>query len=1135
MYRFHLPDGATGLQTLRTTWIGYGEAIAGFPVTTSVWDASASAWVPFSSAVMGNETTATTVTASPARFVDASGDTWVLAQAKKVAQANVNGAVTFTSSPGFVTASWQSYGPASGYVDYGTAPPPYTSSAGTDTLSTSHSVTFPLGDAGRYHYGIRSTDANGVTRSSPDVMFGWPPPSLTHVFSFGQSTSPATVVFSWTETDTVRAPYTYQFKINGDNGYSFTSAWQSAATTSRSLPFGNYTWQVTAKDNGGVLTPASTDAFSFTYAAPTTCPYLFTWDGTKMAFASDIYGQGKLGIKTASGYLTPDPKDYEVVDPSPVATDGVLDIRLVEERIEADYLDQFSLYTADAPVGRDVVTEMPLAGGRPYNGLPSVVHTVDPNDGPPPKVTWVNTGEDVTGLVAASDGDYLLLNQDRNAGLQYQTLELDLGDVSAAPQVKLVIDGRTMFPDSQAGLDLVRQLGGRTILQVQDDSGAWVSVPAAVCPMPKPSEFERPYVMDVTHIWRSASRKVRLTYLFKTYVDSIKLDTTADEPVLLNRVPMVSADLRARGFDPRTAGGDFYEYSYGAPTGLTQFFPGDYTKYGDVSPLLGSTDDKFVIFGGGDELAMRFAEPLPAPDGFTRRYIAYTDGYYKDFKSAVPSFTVDPLPFASMSTFPYPPMESYPTDAEHQDYLRLWNTRTEYAPNTGPSVTTQAAVSARAASTQAVPAAPAVANGPAPAAAPARPASPHRSLNTDLVMLEASYSSAVGGCQQCHAVHGAAGPDGNPYRALLPANETYTCTGNGQGGCHSSGANAAGGVNVYASITATSNPTAHHDLLPSQQTASGAKIACSDCHDPHKETAAERFSNPDSIEQTVTPDTTRYLDASRSIYVLVGAEHDGVAPAITNLAPDYSVPTAPAFTWNTNEPATTWVDWGTTASYELGSFGANLPLVTSHRASVVATPDGGVYHYRVRSADALGNEMVSADATFAAVALPSAPASITPSAYSASVYGYVIVPVAVSWTAATPGDADVVQYQVYVDGVGQGWSTATSRTLSIPTVGTMGVTVHSWYVVARDSVHTYALSPHSPSGTISIDDLTDYSCPILYAWNGSAFGFVTDVMGRGALGIQVAPGRVPLPAADRGQPHRRVAAQAEGWVVSSCA
>ncbi len=82
MYRFHLPDGATGLQRSDDVdRLRRGDRR--FPLTTSVWDASASAWVPFSSAVMGNGSTATTVTASPARFVDAGGDTWVLAQAER--------------------------------------------------------------------------------------------------------------------------------------------------------------------------------------------------------------------------------------------------------------------------------------------------------------------------------------------------------------------------------------------------------------------------------------------------------------------------------------------------------------------------------------------------------------------------------------------------------------------------------------------------------------------------------------------------------------------------------------------------------------------------------------------------------------------------------------------------------------------------------------------------------------------------------------------------------------------------------------------------------------------------------------------------------------------------------------------
>jgi hypothetical protein len=39
-------------------------------------------------------------------------------------------------------------------------------------------------------------------------------------------------------------------------------------------------------------------------------------------------------------------------------------------------------------------------------------------------------------------------------------------------------------------------------------------------------------------------------------------------------------------------------------------------------------------------------------------------------------FTVDPLPFRSMSGFPYPDTENYPSDESHSNYLREYNTRT---------------------------------------------------------------------------------------------------------------------------------------------------------------------------------------------------------------------------------------------------------------------------------------------------------------------------------------------------------------------------------------------------------------------------------------------------------------------------
>ena len=38
-------------------------------------------------------------------------------------------------------------------------------------------------------------------------------------------------------------------------------------------------------------------------------------------------------------------------------------------------------------------------------------------------------------------------------------------------------------------------------------------------------------------------------------------------------------------------------------------------------------------------------------------------------------FTVDPLPFYNMSSFLYPPTESYPYDEEHIEYLKEYNTR----------------------------------------------------------------------------------------------------------------------------------------------------------------------------------------------------------------------------------------------------------------------------------------------------------------------------------------------------------------------------------------------------------------------------------------------------------------------------
>jgi hypothetical protein len=408
-----------------------------------------------------------------------------------------------------------------------------------------------------------------------------------------------------------------------------------------------------------------------------TCPFLYTWDGTSFKFEADEFAAGYLGLRTSKGYRRPNPLDYHVLATTPAVKDGSLEYQLVEERDETDYIDMAKLYTVDAPANRDVYVERSQAEGvGQFTTLDAVIHTVARNLEAPPSVTWVNTGQDVRDLVSASDDDYVVLNNDRNVGYNYQTLELDLGDVQDAPMVKLVIDGRTMVPSSPDGRAYSRTFGPQVKFEVQDAAGNWVAVPTTTEILPKPPEFDRPFVMDLTNIWISDSRKVRFTYLYKTYIDSILLDTTADVPVTITELPLQSAELTAHGFNFKTGAGELYDYLYGEPFQPARYkLPGYYTKFGDVTPLLGEVDDKFVIFGGGDQITLRYEPPATSWAG-TRRYLFFSDGYYKTLKEDI-SHTVEPLPFAAMSNFPYPMTESYPTDEDHTIYRLEWNTRYE--------------------------------------------------------------------------------------------------------------------------------------------------------------------------------------------------------------------------------------------------------------------------------------------------------------------------------------------------------------------------------------------------------------------------------------------------------------------------
>ncbi len=430
-----------------------------------------------------------------------------------------------------------------------------------------------------------------------------------------------------------------------------------------------------AQDAQGTLSDASTSTDNtVTYTGATSCPFLYVWDGTSFEYESDVFGTGRLGTVTPFGYKRPSPPDYYVLETTPALVEGGYDMRLVNELEEVDFVDRLILYAIQFPENRQVFSEKPVLGVPFTKGL-GALHTVANPLRAPVSVTHVNTGEDVTELVASMDRDYAVLSNDANLDYEYHTLEIDFGDQSSAPQVKLILDGRSVFPTTPQGIARKSLFGAPTKMEVPDGAGGWVEVPRTVMAMEPPNGFRRPILLDVTDILVAEDHRLRLTWLFKTYVDAVLMDTTADEPIDAVALTLESADLHYYGLSGRTEG-EIYDFIYGAvPAVQPTHFSGSYTKYGDVLELLGAIDDRFMITFGGDEVSLHFSAAAPPEAGKKLGFVFHSYGYYKDTATDLPQ-TVGPLPFDAMSEYPYDPtVENYPDDAFHNNYLQEWNTR----------------------------------------------------------------------------------------------------------------------------------------------------------------------------------------------------------------------------------------------------------------------------------------------------------------------------------------------------------------------------------------------------------------------------------------------------------------------------
>lgn len=410
---------------------------------------------------------------------------------------------------------------------------------------------------------------------------------------------------------------------------------------------------------------------------PSSCPFLFVWNGTRFEFVTDFLGGGEMGYWEAPGvYNHPDPVEYVRIPGDQLApVDGRLRMRVTNELEEVLYLDRMQLITVSHPADVQVFPNE----GMTTPPKPFRLHAVrEPHV--PLRVTD-DHGHDVTDRVASLDrrypDDFRMERIRGYAALHSLTIDLGASTVGRT----LLLTGWTdyAFSSDNVAAHQAGMAATEPFLEARDAGGRWRRLDVAVgIPVGRPQTIP----IDLTGALRPGEHEVRLTTNMRIYWDRIDVGTTvSSDGFTSTTADPRSATLRSRGFsaEVRQDGEDppRYDYSRVSSESPWKVFAGEYTREGDVLPLLTRTDDHFVIGKPGDEVALEFdADGTSVPPGWTRTYLLHGDGFSKemDVNSASPD-TVEPLPFHGMSRYPYPADEHYPDTPEHNEYRKQFNTR----------------------------------------------------------------------------------------------------------------------------------------------------------------------------------------------------------------------------------------------------------------------------------------------------------------------------------------------------------------------------------------------------------------------------------------------------------------------------
>jgi len=417
---------------------------------------------------------------------------------------------------------------------------------------------------------------------------------------------------------------------------------------------------------------------------PTSCPLLFAWDGEEFIFVTDFLGVGGLGFLAEPGvYGASDPDEYVYVGDWVKPIDGEYVLQLMEPLEEITYLDEATLLVVDHPKNMEVRPNERFIGfpelfpeARIF-GIEGRIH---------PKRATAIDGGDITKIVADVDRRYAPLTSDgRFLGFAKEhavTLDFTgrIPKLGKGERLVLFLDGWLEYGYSndfyaawQAKASYVMPA-----IEVPDGKGGWRTV---VENIGAPAGITKGMTYDLTGVITKETPVFRIRSTIEVFWDRITLGVDrAEGKIRVTRLSPSSANLHHRGY-PREYSPDgrmpgCYDYGIMDPGYVLKNIPGNYTRFGDVRPLVMKIDDRTAVFGRGEEITLTFAtEGLPplAP-GHTRTLIFYAAGWCKDrdpYTGAGDS--VGPLPWRGMSVYPPPADEEYPEG--NRGWIGEWNTR----------------------------------------------------------------------------------------------------------------------------------------------------------------------------------------------------------------------------------------------------------------------------------------------------------------------------------------------------------------------------------------------------------------------------------------------------------------------------